>query len=351
MNRSTSDREDLQKPLLRCLAGELLPHPPIWLMRQAGRYLPEYRNVRRGVASFLDLCYTPDLAVEVTLQPIRRYAVDAAIIFSDILVVPDALGQAVAFRNGEGPMLEPIRSVADVARLRPAGMHEKLSPVYETVRRLATAMPPAVALIGFAGAPWTVATYMVEGGTSRTFQNVQLWAYRDPEGFARLIDCLIEATIEYLSAQVSAGVEIVQLFDSWAGILPEPAFRRWVIEPTLRIVRALRKQYPTLPIIGFPRGAGFQYASYFAATEITALSLDTTVPLDVARDVLQNFGPVQGNLDPLLLVAGGDRMAATIQTIVASLSRRPFIFNLGHGIVPETPPEHVEQLIALVRNG
>jgi uroporphyrinogen decarboxylase len=339
----------LQKPLLRCLAGETLARPPIWLMRQAGRYLPEYRDVRLGIPSFLDLCYRPDLAVEVTLQPIRRYAFDAAILFSDILVVPDALGQTVAFEEGRGPILEPVRSLADLARLRPEGIHEKLAPVYETVRRLAKALPPEIALIGFAGAPWTVATYMVEGGTSRDFENVQLWAYRDPAGFAKLIDCIVLVTIEYLSAQIVAGAEIVQLFDSWAGILPQPAFRRWVVAPTLRIVTALRQRHPSVPIIGFPRGAGFQYAEYFATTGVTALGLDTTIPLDVGRDGLQKFGPVQGNLDPLLLVAGGAPMAASVAAILAAFSSRPFIFNLGHGIVPQTPTEHVAKLVAQVR--
>jgi uroporphyrinogen decarboxylase len=339
------------KPILRSLAGEITARPPLWLMRQAGRYLPEYREVRAQVASFLDLCYTPDLAAEVTLQPIRRYALDAAILFSDILVVPDALGQPVAFREGEGPVLDPLRSAADVARLRPEGIHDRLAPVYETVRRLSRALPSEVALIGFAGAPWTVATYMVEGGTSRSFHDVQLWAYRDPEGFAKLIDCLVEATIAYLAAQVAAGVEIVQLFDSWAGVLPEPGFKRWVVEPTRRIVDALRRQYPTLPIIGFPRGAGLLYPGYFAASGVTAVGLDTTVPLGIARDAIQTIGPVQGNLDPLLVVAGGEAMAAATREIVGALAQGPFIFNLGHGIVPETPPEHVEQLVALVRGG
>jgi uroporphyrinogen decarboxylase len=337
--------------MLRSLAGEVAARPPLWLMRQAGRYLPEYRAVRAEVASFLDLCYTPDLAVEVTLQPLRRYALDAAIIFSDILVVPDALGQPVAFREGEGPVLEPIRSVADLARLRPGDIHERLAPVYETVRRLSRALPSEVALIGFAGAPWTVATYMVEGGTSRSFHNVQLWAYRDPAGFAKLIDCLVLATIEYLSAQVAAGVEIVQLFDSWAGVLPERGFQRWVIDPTRRIVTALRQRHPGLPIIGFPRGAGLLYPSYFAETGVAAVGLDTTMPLGVARDTIQTIGPVQGNLDPLLLVAGGAALAAATREIIAALAQGPFIFNLGHGIVPETPPEHVDELVALVREG
>ncbi len=306
--------------------------------------------MRAQVSGFLDLCYTPDLAVEVSLQPIRRYALDAAIIFSDILVVPHALGQTVAFREGEGPVLEPIRNEAAVAQLRSAGLHDQLAPVYETVRRLAKSLPREVALIGFAGAPWTVATYMVEGGTSRSFHDVQLWAYRDPEGFAKLIDRLVAATIEYLSAQITAGVEIVQLFDSWAGILPEAAFKRWVIEPTARIVAALRHRHPDVPIIGFPRGAGLLYPGYFSATDVSAVGLDTTVPLSVAQEILQRIGPVQGNLDPLLVVAGGAPMAAATRAIVAALSQGPFVFNLGHGIVPETPPEHVAELVALLRS-
>jgi uroporphyrinogen decarboxylase len=337
------------KPMLRSLAGEIAARPPVWLMRQAGRYLPEYRKLRGEVASFLDLCYTPDLAVEVTLQPIRRYGLDAAIIFSDILVVPDALGQKVAFHEGEGPVLEPIRNDDQVARLSPQRIHERLAPVYETVRRLSRALPPETALIGFAGAPWTVATYMVEGGTSRSFHNVQLWAYRDPAGFSKLIDCLVEATIEYLSAQIAAGVEIVQLFDSWAGVLPEEGFKHWVVEPTGRIVAALRRRHPSVPIIGFPRGAGLLYREYFAATGVTALGLDTTVPLSVARNALQKLGPVQGNLDPLLLVAGGAAMLAATRVIAAALAHGPFVFNLGHGIVPETPPEHVAELVAALR--
>jgi uroporphyrinogen decarboxylase len=339
------------KPMLRSLAGEAAVRPPVWLMRQAGRYLPEYRKVRGEVASFLDLCYTPDLAAEVTLQPIRRYGLDAAIIFSDILVVPDALGQNVAFREGEGPVLEPIRSDDQVARLVPGALHDRLEPVYETVRRVSRALPPETALIGFAGAPWTVATYMVEGGTSRTFHNVQLWAYRDPVGFARLIDCLVGATTEYLSAQIAAGAEIVQLFDSWAGVLPEDGFKRWVVEPTARIVTALRRRHPGVPIIGFPRGAGLLYREYFAATGVTAIGLDTTVPLSVARNTLQKLGPVQGNLDPLLLVAGGEPMLAAARAITAALAQGPFVFNLGHGIVPETPPEHVAALVAALRDG
>jgi uroporphyrinogen decarboxylase len=337
--------------MLRVLAGEHADPPPIWLMRQAGRYLPEYRTTRAQAGSMLDLCLTPELAVEVSMQPIRRFALDAAILFSDILVVPHALGQKVAFREGEGPVLEPLRSAVDLARLDSGGIAPVLSPIYETVRRLARALPDEVALIGFAGAPWTVATYMVEGGSSRDFAKVKLWAYRDPEGFGALIDCLAEATIEYLLGQVAAGAEIVQLFDSWAGVLPEAAFRRWVVRPTRRIVRGLRARHPDLPIIGFPRGAGLLYRDYFRETGVTAVSLDTALPLNFSRDFVQSIGPVQGNLDPLLLVAGGEALREAAGAMVAALGAGPYIANLGHGIVPQTPPEHVADLVALVRRG
>jgi uroporphyrinogen decarboxylase len=325
-----------------------MPTPPFWLMRQAGRYLPEYREVRRQAANFVEFCLSPDLAVEVTLQPIRRYGMDAAILFSDILIVPHGLGQAVAFREGEGPVLEPLRSAADLARLDAAGLHERVAPVYETVRRLRGVLPPAVTLIGFAGSPWTVATYMVEGRTSRDFARTKRWAYGDPPGFAQLIDRLVDATTAYLSAQVEAGAEVLQLFDSWAGVLPERHFRTWVVEPTRRIVAALRERHPGLPIIGFPRGAGHLYGAYVAETGVDAVSLDTTVPLGAARD-LQRRGAVQGNLDPILVVAGGAALEQGVREIRAALADGPFIFNLGHGIVPETPPEHVARLAELLR--
>jgi uroporphyrinogen decarboxylase len=337
------------KPLLRAFAGETVPTPPLWLMRQAGRYLPEYRELRRKVPNFLDLCLAPELAAEVTLQPIRRYGFDAAILFSDILVVPHALGQSVAFREGEGPVLEPIRRVASLELLSLDGFAETVSPVYETVRRVRAGLPAETALIGFAGAPWTVATYMVEGGVSRDFAAVKGWAFTDPDGFGRLIDRVVEATLVYLKGQVAAGAEALQLFDSWAGVLPETAFRRWVIEPTRRLVTALKEQYPELPIIGFPRGAGLMYRAYFIETGVTAVGLDTGVPPGVARKTLQGIGPVQGNLDPLLLVAGGTAMEEGVGEILGALRDGPFVFNLGHGIVPETPLEHVARLVELVR--
>lgn len=339
------------KPLLQTLRGMAMAPPPVWFMRQAGRYLPEYRELRRRVPNFLELCLTPELAAEATLQPLRRYALDAAILFSDILVVPHALGQSVRFREGEGPVLAPIRSPAEAERLSLVGFVERVAPVFKTVERVAALIPRESALIGFAGAPWTVATYMVEGGSSRDFAKVKTWAIGDPVGFGALIDLVIEATVRYLEGQVAAGAEVLQLFDSWAGVLDETLFRRWVIEPTRRIVAALREHHPGLPIIGFPRGAGLMYRSYFLETDVTALGLDTTVPTGIARKTLQSIGPVQGNLDPLLLVAGGEAMAAAAATILDAFAGGPFIFNLGHGIVPETPPEHVARLIELVRHG
>lgn len=337
------------KPLLRVLRGESLTPPPVWLMRQAGRYLPEYRELRRRVPGFFDLCFTPALAAEATLQPVRRFGMDAAILFSDILVVAHGLGQSVTFREGEGPLLEPIRSAAEARLLSLVDFLPRVAPVYDTVARVATVLPAETALIGFAGAPWTVASYMVEGGTSRDFNAVRSWAFADPDGFAELVERLVEATVLYLNGQIAAGAEVVQLFDSWAGMLPEGAFRRWVIEPTRRIVGALRESHPRLPVIGFPRGAGLMYRAYFAETGVTALGLDSTVPPAIARKTLQSMGPVQGNLDPLLLAAGGAAMAQGVAAIRHALGDGPFIFNLGHGIVPDTPPKHVAELVALLR--
>jgi uroporphyrinogen decarboxylase len=337
------------KPLLRALRGESVSPPPIWLMRQAGRYLPEYRELRQRVPGFLDLCFNPALAAEATLQPIRRYALDGAILFSDILVVAYGLGRPVSFREGEGPVLDPLRSAAELSALSLEGFGERVAPVYETVRRVATVLSSSTTLIGFAGAPWTVATYMVEGGTSRDFATVRRWALGDPQSFAKLIDQVTEATIRYLAAQIAAGAEAVQLFDSWAGVLPEHAFRRWVIEPTRRIVAALKDTAPSVPVIGFPRGAGLMYRAYFAETGVNALGLDTMVPLAIARKALQPMGPVQGNLDPLLVVIGGEAMEKAAQDVLQALRDGPFVFNLGHGLVPETPPEHVAALVELVR--
>lgn len=333
------------KLLLRALAGETLPRPPVWLMRQAGRYLPEYRAVRAEADGFLDLCFTPDLAVEVTLQPIRRYGFDASILFSDILVVPHALGQKVWFEEGIGPRLEAIEKPADLAGLSRDGLHEALAPVYETVRRLRQDLPQEVTLIGFAGAPWTVASYMLEGGSSKDFAAGKKWAYGAAEDFQRLIDLLVEATGDYLIAQIDAGVEVVQIFDSWAGIWPEAALRRWCLEPAKALTARLKKERPDVPVILFPRGAGLLYRDFALESGAAGLGLDTTLPLAWAARELQSKVAVQGNLDPIMLVAGGEQLDRAVDHILTELGQGPFIFNLGHGIVPETPLENVSRMM------
>ncbi|WP_420345882.1 uroporphyrinogen decarboxylase [Pelagibius sp.] len=334
-----------EKLLLRALNGETLPRPPVWLMRQAGRYLPEYRKLRAEAAGFLDLCFTPDLAVEITLQPIRRYGFDAAILFSDILVLPHALGQKVWFEEGIGPRLEAIETAEGLDRLSKDALHEALAPVYETVRRLRQSLPPQVALIGFAGAPWTVASYMLEGGSSKDFAAGKRWAYGAPQDFGRLIDLLVEATGDYLIAQIDAGAEAVQIFDSWAGVWPEDAFRRWCLEPAKTLTARLRRERPQVPVILFPRGAGLLYRDFAREAGAQALGLDTTVPLGWAQAELQPHVAVQGNLDPIMLVAGGQGLTAAVDRILRSLGQGPFVFNLGHGIVPQTPPENVSRLM------
>ena len=337
------------KPLLRALSGAVLAAPPFWLMRQAGRYLPEYRALRAKAPGFLEFCLNPELAAEATLQPLRRFGMDGAILFSDILVIPHALGRKVAFREGEGPLLEPLRKGDDLSIAALDGFEDRLAPVYATVRKVAADLPGEAALIGFAGGPWTVATYLVEGRSSRDFATVKTWALADPESFARLIDVVTEATIRHLAAQAAAGAEALQLFDSWAGVLPEAAFRRFVIAPTRRIIDELRRRCPHVPIIGFPRGAGLLYRAYTVETGVTAIGLDSTVPCAYARESLQSLVPVQGNLDPLVLCAGGAAMEAAVWAIRQHLAGGPFVFNLGHGVVPETPVEHVAQLAALLR--
>ncbi|WP_041535879.1 uroporphyrinogen decarboxylase [Parvibaculum lavamentivorans] len=343
-------KEAAGKKLLRALKGEATEGVPIWLMRQAGRYLPEYRKVRAEAGSFLDLCYTPDFAEEVTLQPIRRYGFDASILFSDILVVPDALGQKVAFKEGEGPVLEAITNVAGLAALKPVeAVREHLQPVYEVVKRLRRSLPPETTLIGFAGAPWTVATYVVGGRGSPDQGAAKAWAYRAPDEFQKLIDLLTDATVEHLSAQVEAGAEVLQVFDTWAGSLPELSFERFALQPMKRIRETLKERFPDIPVIAFPRGAGGMAARYFRETGVNGLSLDTGVSALWAREHLQPLGCVQGNLDPLLLVAGGAEMRRQALHILETLGQGPFIFNLGHGIVPQTPPEHVAELVTLVK--
>ena len=336
------------KPLLRALEGEALTPPPWWLMRQAGRYLPEYRSIRARARDFIEMCLTPALAAELTLQPVRRYRMDGAILFSDILLLPYAFGQALAFREGEGPILERIENHTGIDRLKPGQFMSHLEPVFDAVRRVAEALDTRTTLIGFAGSPWTVATYMVEGGTSKEFRQVKGWAYRDANGFGTLIDLLVEGTVDFLAAQMAAGAEVVQLFDSWAGILSEPAFERWVIEPTRRIVAALKRRFPDHPIIGFPRGAGLLYERYISETGVDGVGLDAMVPAGYARSRLQQLATVQGNLDPVLLIAGGAALESAVKELYQTLGGGPFVFNLGRGVLPETPPENVAALARLI---
>ncbi len=340
------------KPLLRALAGEEVWPPPVWLMRQAGRYLPEYRAVRAGVKDFVALCTTPELAAEVTLQPIRRYGFDAAILFSDILILPWALGHGLEFKEGEGPVLPKLRDAAGLAALDPARVADAVAPVMETVRRVRAGLAREgfgqTALIGFAGAPFTVACYMVEGGGSRDFAATRAMAYADPGLFGGLMDKLTEATIGYLSAQAEAGAEVLMLFDSWAGVLSPSLFRQHVVGPATRIVSELNRRHPGIPVIGFPRLAGLMIGEY-AATGVNAIGMDTSMDLARAAALLPDGIAMQGNLDPMALVAGGDALFAEVDTILLAMKRRPFIFNLGHGIVPQTPPEHVKALVERVR--
>ncbi len=331
------------------LLGSFQKVPPVWLMRQAGRYLPEYRETRAEAGSFLDLCYNPKLACEVTLQPIRRYGFDASILFSDILVVPDALGQKVEFVQGEGPKLEPIEDEKDLLKLDLKKTEKKFSKVYETVDLLRTNLPEETALIGFCGAPWTVATYMIGGMGSKDQAETRLFAYSNPKLFKKIIDLLVSTSVEYLSGQVKAGAQALQIFDSWAGNLPEDEFRKWVIQPTEQIINQMRARHPGVPIIGFPRGVGPLYPEFVTMTKVDAVSCDTTLSLNFIRDKLQNKVTVQGNLDPLLLIQGGARLDQRVDEILEKLSDGPFIFNLGHGILPQTPPEHVTQLLKRIR--
>jgi uroporphyrinogen decarboxylase len=338
-----------KQSLVSVLVGEAQWPPPVWLMRQAGRYLPEYRAIRERVGGFLELCYTPALAAEATLQPIRRYGFDAAILFSDILVVPDALGQRVRFVEGEGPLLDAITSVEQLAALKPAATSEKFQRVFETVARVRQELPGQTALIGFCGAPWTVATYMVGGQGSSDQAAARSWAYREPGAFARLIDIVTEASIAYLDGQVRAGADVLQIFDSWAGNLPDDQFDAWVLAPAIRIGAELKRRHPTIPIIGFPRGAGANAERYVRQTGINGIGCDTAMPLAQMRSLADLGVAVQGNLDPLLLAGGGPKLDERVREILQAMRGVPFIFNLGHGIVPQTPPEHVKRLVDLVR--
>lgn len=335
------------KSLLATLRGVRQERPALWLMRQAGRYLPEYRALRATKGGFLELCYDPEAAAEVTLQPIRRFGFDGAILFSDILVVPHALGQQLWFETGEGPRLAP--PLVDSALASLEAVPERLDAVYATVARVAAALPPQTTFLGFAGSPWTVATYMVAGQGSKDQAAARRMALSDPAAFGAIIDAIIDLSVTYLSGQIEQGVEAVQLFDSWAGSLSPAEFERWVIAPNAEIVRRLKALHPDTPIIGFPKGAGGKLAAYARGVGADAIGLDETVDPAWANDILPGHLPVQGNLDPLALVAGGSALDAAIARILAAFPERPHIFNLGHGIVPDTPIAHVEHLIRRVR--
>lgn len=335
------------KPLLAVLKGDRPQTPPMWLMRQAGRYLPEYRALRAEKGGFLELVYDSAAAAEVTLQPLRRFGFDGAILFSDILIVPYAMGQDLWFEAGEGPRLAPILAKSDLSALTPD--FTRFEAVYETVRRVKAALDPSVTFLGFAGSPWTIATYMVAGQGSKDQGAARRMAYGEPARFGALIDAIVDATVTYLSGQIRAGVEAVQLFDSWAGSLAPLEFERWVIEPNRQIVEKIRALHPDIPVIGFPKGAGAKLADYATGTGVDAIGVDETVDPHWADRVLPAGLAVQGNLDPLALIAGGQAVEAAVDNIRAAFAGRPHIFNLGHGILPDTPIDHVEALLSYVR--
>jgi uroporphyrinogen decarboxylase len=335
------------KPLLRVLAGERVDPPPMWLMRQAGRYLPEYRKLRQDKGSFLGLVCDSDAAAEVTLQPLERFAFDAAILFSDILIVPFAIGQNLSFVAGEGPRLTPPLLSTDLDSLTPT--LTRFEPIYETVRKVKARLAPGTALIGFAGSPWTVATYMIAGQGSRDQSETRRLAYADAKRFKTIIDRIERVTFDYLVGQIEAGVEVVQLFDSWAGSLAPSEFERWVIEPTARLIKRLRNAHPDIPVIGFPKGAGGKLGAYARATGVDCIGLDETVDPAWANEQLPAGLPVQGNLDPLALLAGGKPLKTATKQILDAFRERPHIFNLGHGILQETPIDHVSGLVRQVK--
>ena len=346
---STQPASRARKPFLAALAGERQARPPIWLMRQAGRYLPEYREIRCRAATFLEFCYTPAFAVEATLQPIRRFGFDAAILFSDILVIPDALGQTVAFETGEGPRLEPIADAGSLGRLAEEPDWNRLAPVFETLDRLKSALPGDVALIGFCGAPWTVASYMIAGRGAPEQAPARLFAYRQPKLFAALIERLVDASAAYLVRQLAAGAEAVQIFDSWAGLLPPSEFERWCVAPIADLVAKVRAKRPDARIIAFPRGAATQLGKFEHMPGVAAIGLDTSIEPRAAIEALPGPVALQGNLDPLALVAGDAALDRGVDRVLEGFGTRAHIFNLGHGVLPETPVEHVERLVARVR--
>ena len=337
------------KPLLAVLGKRRLNVPPLWMMRQAGRYLPEYREVRAKAGGFLDLCFNPELAAEVTLQPVRRFGFDAAILFSDILVIPLALGRKLWFVEGEGPRLEPLSDAKALLSVRRKADADLLAPIYETVRRVKSKLPAETTMIGFCGAPWTVATYMVAGQGTPDQAPAKTLAAREPQAFQHLTDCLIEASVGYLAKQLEAGAEVVQIFDTWAGSLLPEDFERWCVQPTKQIVARLRAKKPSAKIIGFPRGAGKNIPHYVEETKVDAVSLGNEVDRAFARDKIQTRVPVQGNVDPTILLKGGTALDREVDDVLDKFGQGPLIFNLGHGILPQTPIAHVEQMIKRVR--
>ena len=341
------------KRLLQALGGEAVWPPPIWLMRQAGRYLPEYRQLRSETRDFVAFCLDPVRAADATLQPIRRFGMDGAILFSDILILPWALGRDLAFTEGHGPRLTPLRTVDEVLALDTAGFLDRVAPVLETIGLIRSELAqkhPETALIGFVGAPFTVACYMIEGGGSKEFAETRRMAVSSPQSFDQLIAVLTETSIAYLSAQIAAGAEAVMLFDSWAGLLSPAGFRRHVIGPTARIAAAIKERHPGVPVIGFPRLAGTMIAAYAAEAGVDTVGMDTTTDPRVVRRLVPETVALQGNLDPFALLQGGEVMEREVRAILHAMKDRPFIFNLGHGVMPPTPPAHVARLVELVRD-
>ena len=343
--------ENTKPKLIQVLEGNAVSPPPVWMMRQAGRHLPEYLELRSRAKNFLDFCYTPSMAAEATLQPVRRYGMDGAILFADILLILDAMGLGVRFEKGVGPLVEEITSASDLSRVPAQQAADRLSPVYETVSRVKAGLPSGTALIGFAGSPWTVGLYAIEGRGKTDKSTAWRWAHGKPDELAAVLDQIIDATAYYLSAQVQAGADALMLFDSWAEGLPDNIFREVIIAPTKKLVARLREMGITVPIIGFPRGASAMITEYVAETGITAVGLDTAAVPSFINNALPEGFPVQGHLDPLLLIEGGERLDARVRELISAYSGRPHIFNLGHGIRPETPIAHVQRVLEIIREG
>lgn len=346
----SNKNKSIEKPLLSVLMGKRSRSTPIWYMRQAGRYLPEYRKLRKKAGDFLTLCYSPDLALEASLQPLDRYDLDAVILFSDILVVPHALGRNVTYVEGIGPVLDELHDVGSLQKYEKEKFLRHLKPVFETIKGIVTSVPSSKTIIGFSGAPWTVATYMIEGGSSRDFLKTRSWALNNPSTFQILINLLIECTADYLCAQLEAGADVLQIFDSWAGVLSETELERWSLDPIIKIIERVKRSHPDKPVIVFPRGAGVAYINYVSRDEINCVSLDSSVPLKWVKEVLQPKSVIQGNLDPLLLIRGEQKMFDATERILSTLTEGSLIFNLGHGILPSTPPQNVEALTEFVRD-